>query len=855
MSRSSTSRLSTLATPPRAARPRTAVVPAAGRAGALVFTAAVAAAVLPHTLAVAQAPAVSTPAPSSRDAGAIRGRVTTPDGAPLADVLIVVQPVDRAAGSPGTDPSARRATMTDAAGRYTVAGLAPGAYTVTARRVGLAEQSRGVTVTTSVADAEFRLTARAAVIAPVVVSAARERQRRAEASATIDVLDGAEVRLARAAHPAQVMKRLPGVYVSQLSGEGSSVAIRQPITTKPMYLYLEDGIPTRATGFFNHNALYEVNIPQSGGIEVLKGPGTALYGSDAIGGVINVLTRPAPATPGGEVSTEGGSYGYQRVLASGGGMTGGDGVRGDLNLTRVTGWREQNAYDRQSGTLRWDHTGEGGFTVRAVATGTHVSQNDAIAQDSAQFVARSTRNRSPLAYRRVTALRASAAVEKAAGATSVSLTPYLRRNVLALLPNWQLTYDPQVYATRSTSMGLLAKVRRDFGALPTGRPRARVIVGADFDYTPGSYTADSARLFRRGTGSATVYDSAQTTRRLYDYRVTYRGASPYAQVELVPLPRLAGLRVDAGARYDVTGYVYRTHLAPTQTGRWRIPENTTRDYQRLSPKLGLTYEASPALGVFGSYRAGFRAPGQGQLFTQGATANTMDLAPVKVGSYETGVRGQFGTRLGYTASAYDMTIRDDILTFTRADGVREVRNAGVTRHRGVETSVSALLVPALRLDVAYSTSRQRYVTYTPQAARPATATTAATPEISYAGLLIEQAPSQLGNALLTWSPRLLRGGRVAAEYTLTGRYVSGYFLDAASRPTAPKAYNGHQLWNLHANAQLTPGVELFGRVINVTNRTYAEVASFTFNDRVQPDQYTPGSPRTVFAGVRFAAQR
>lgn len=55
------------------------------------------------------------------------------------------------------------------------------------------------------------------------------------------------------------------MHVSDLSGEGHSMAIRQPITTKPMYLYLEDGIPTRATGFFNHNALYEVNIPQSGG--------------------------------------------------------------------------------------------------------------------------------------------------------------------------------------------------------------------------------------------------------------------------------------------------------------------------------------------------------------------------------------------------------------------------------------------------------------------------------------------------------------------------------------------------------------------------------------------------------------
>jgi outer membrane receptor protein involved in Fe transport len=244
--------------------------------------------------------------------------------------------------------------------------------------------------------------------------------------------------------------------------------MRQPITTKPMYLYLEDGIPTRATGFFNHNALYEVNLPQSGGLEVLKGPGTALYGSDAIGGVVNVLTRPAPARPTAEVSTEGGAFGYQRLLATGGGMVGGDGVRADLNLTRVAGWRERNAYERQSGTVRWDHTGDAGLTVRAVVTGTRVDQNDAIAQDSAQFAERSALNRSPLAYRRVTALRASAAVEKTHGPTSWGLTPYVRRNVLSLLPNWQLTFDPQVYRTRSTSVGLLAQ-----GAARPGRARRR----------------------------------------------------------------------------------------------------------------------------------------------------------------------------------------------------------------------------------------------------------------------------------------------------------------------------------------------------------------------------------------------
>ncbi|MDF1505949.1 TonB-dependent receptor [Roseisolibacter sp. H3M3-2] len=771
----------------------------------------------------AQAPASSPAASQPARDGTVEGRVTTPAGVPLGDVMVLLQ------GAAGSTP---RGAMTDEAGRFAVRGVPAGRYTLVARRVGLGEARRELEVGAAGVRADLTLVEQATVVAPVVVSATRETQRRAEASATIDVLDGAEVRLARAAHPAQVLKRVPGVYVSQLSGEGHSMAIRQPITTKPMYLYLEDGIPTRATGFFNHNALYEVNIPQSGGIEVLKGPGTALYGSDAIGGVVNVLTRPAPAAPSVEVATEGGGYGYGRVLASGGTTRGRDGVRADLNLTRMDGWRDRNAYDRQSATLRWDHFGNDGLTVRTTVTGTRVDQNDAIAQDSAQFARRDPLNRSPLAYRQVRAVRGATTVERQTERASWSVAPYVRYNQLDLLPNWQLTFDPQAWATTSTSYGLLAKARRDLPGL-----RAKLIAGADLDLTPGSYRADSLRLFRSGSGVALRYDSAQATRAVYDYDVTYRQASPYVQAEVAPTARL---RIDAGARYDWMAYDYTTNLAPTQAGRWRVPENTSRTYTRLSPKVGVTYEASPALGVFASWRAGFRAPGQGQLFTQGTTANTVDLKPVKVASSEVGLRGQLGRRVLYQASAYDMTIRDDILTFTRPDGLREARNAGTTRHRGVEASAGAMLLPTLKLDLSWSVSAQRYVTYAP------------TPAISYAGLDVEQAPTQLGNALLSWSPRALRGGRLAAEWSHTGSYVAGYFLDAQSRPTAPKAYGGHDVLHLHANAQLTRHVELFGRVLNLTDRTYAELAGFTFNDRVQPDQFTPGAPRTVYAGLRYA---
>ena len=351
------------------------------------------------------------------------------------------------------------------------------------------------------------------VLTATVVTASRERQKRTQTSVTIDALSGAEIARTKPAHPAELLNRIAGVHVSELSAEGHSTAIRQPLTTKPMYLYLEDGVPTRATGFFNHNGLYEVNVPQAGGIEVMKGPGTALYGSDAIGGIVNVLTKPAGARPSLDAAFEGGSDGYGRLLASGAFRTSRNAVRADLNLTRSTGWRDVADYDRASGTVRWDAYSASGWSARTVATVTSVDQHDVPTVTGALFDARSPINLAPIATRNVRALRVSTAFEKEDDGTLWTITPYVRRDVLGILPSWQLSYDPQVWDTRNSSAGALLKMRRDVAPL-----HAQVIVGTDLDYSPGSFTAVQALVARSAAanGAATAYPSYTRGAAQYD---------------------------------------------------------------------------------------------------------------------------------------------------------------------------------------------------------------------------------------------------------------------------------------------------------------------------------------------------
>jgi outer membrane receptor protein involved in Fe transport len=741
---------------------------------------------------------------------ALSGRVVSAETAePLSDVLIRLE-------------ATTRATVTGADGRFTFSPVPAGPYVLVAQRLGLATERRELRVGDDGTPAlEIIMREEATVIAPVVVSATREHRRRAEGSVTIDALDGAEVRRTRATHPAGIMNRLAGVHVSELSGEGHSMAIRQPITTKPMYLFLEDGVPTRPTGFFNHNALYEVNIPQSGGIEV-KGPGTALYGSDAIGGVINVLTRPAPATPSVEALVEGGTFGYRRVLASGGLTTGGHGLRADLNVTHSDNWKEQAPFDRQSATIRWDAPIGSRWSAKTIVTGSRIDQQDVPAISRAQFTADPALNTAPIAYRRVRAFRVSSELQREAGRTLWTVTPFARINRMELLPSWQIAFDPQTWDTRNASVGLLAKWRRDFIPL-----RARIIVGADLDVSPGSFVAKRAIVSRASPSAPwTSYTDGETQ---YDYDVTYQQASPYVHLELSPLPRV---RVDAGVRADVARYRYENALSALDTGAHRRPASTTTRYDDISSKLGATVEVARWLNVFGSYRQGFRAPSQGQLFQQNAAANTVGLEPVRVASHEAGVRGEIGRRVVYQLSGYDMTIRDDILTYQSGPTTREAVNAGKTRHKGIEMSAGVALATTLRFDASYALGSHRYVEW-------AVGTTS-----TFSGHRIEQAPRELGSAVLGWSPRALRGGRLAIEWARMGRY--------AMNPENTRTYGGHEFATVHGNVFLRPGVELFGRLSNVFDRQYAELAAF---DRFRGEEITPGAPRALNVGARVSWPR
>ncbi|MEX2572479.1 MAG: TonB-dependent receptor [Gemmatimonadota bacterium] len=738
--------------------------------------------------------------------GTVQGRVTSADdGAPLPGVRVYVE---------GTT----RGGLTGERGAFRLDDVPAGERVVVFQVLGHRTERRPVTLSAGDALAvDVQMSAEALPIAGVVVSATREAQSLAQTAATVGVVQSSEIRQARPTHPSEIMGKIPGVWVNVTAGEGHATAIRQPLTTDPVYLFLEDGVPTRSTGFFNHNALYEINLPQAERIEVIKGPSSALYGSDAIGGTINVETRPAVAAPGLEATTEVGANGYLRLLGSYAHTTDADGLRGDLNLTRTDGWRDGTAYDRQGATLRWDRALSGGQSLKTVAAFSRIDQQTAGSSRLPEqaFLDNPTLNLTPVSFREVAAARLSTEYERAGASSLLSVTPFARYNAMDILPNWSLSYDPAIWETSNRSLGVLAKFRRDFDPL-----QSRVIVGLDVDWSPGEHFERRIDPFRDG-GVFTDYTTGDV---LYDYDVTFLGVSPYLHAETSPTERL---RVTAGLRFDRIGYDYENRLTAEQSGSHRRPASTSVRYSEASPKLGATFDLGSGASVFVSYSQGFRAPSESQLFRQGVAVNTVGLEPVEATNYEAGLRGSIAGRFTYDLAAYSMTKTNDILDFQRADDVRETQNAGGTLHRGIELGLGVALPADLTLRTAMSIMRHTYETWRPNAGT------------DFSGNEIENGPRTMANTSLAWAPDGPAGPRVELESV----YQGGYWLNAENT----ERYDGHHLVNLSANWPVHPTVAVFGKLKNVMDETYAESAGYSaFRGR----EFAPGLPRTLYVGAQ-----
>lgn len=670
-------------------------------------------------------------------------------------------------------------------------------------------------------------------LAPIVVTATRETKLTHEVSDTISVVTATDIQRISPTHPSELVNRYPGVHVNNLGGEGHMTAIRQPLTTKGVYLFLEDGISTRPTGLFNHNGLYEINLPQADRIEITKGPGSALYGSDSIGGIIHSMTKPSPSRTEITIHPERASFGWNRWLLSVGGPINDDiGTRVNVNITNNDGYRDSSSYRRISATGRLDGFINDATQFKTIVSITKVNQSGVSSLEKDDYLNNPIVNayHQDVGRRLVDALRVSTEFSYQPNASQLhTLTPFFRNNQMKLMPSWMLGYDPNDRNYAFQSYGLMAKSRFK---LPDSS--LEFISGIDFDYSPATYTEIRIEPIE---SDGIITNTSPTGRTNYNYDANQLSVSPYVHGEWQVLKKL---RLMSGLRYDyflvdytdnLSSSVQETQSVGDQFTHYRPPSQTIT-HSHLSPKLGAIYQLLDRHQVYANARHSFRVPSIGQLFRSGSTENTTGLKPVKTNSFDFGLRGDPFYWLSYDITIYSMIVYDDIVNYI--DGTdRNVTNAGKTTHRGIELGLTATMSEEWRIKTAWTLTDQTYNDYTALVGYP-------TKEINYSGNTVARAPQAMANMSIEYRPNYLPTSHVEFEWD----HLGAYYTDETNTQTYP----GHSLFNVRLNVDLTNSTQLVAKVMNITDERYSTYTS----NRVGDDaiQYRPGLPRQFYLGVK-----
>jgi iron complex outermembrane recepter protein len=683
------------------------------------------------------------------------------------------------------------------------------------------------TLTRNVASAETGLTVylEAAVLdlQPVVVSASREQQSRTEAPVAISSVPARRLEEMKPTMLSQVLNQVPGVHMTDLGNEQHNMSIRQPLSYKGLFVYLEDGIPIRPTGVFNHNALIEINMASLDGLEVVRGPSSALYGSNAVGGAVNFITPRPTLSPSGSAKVQGDNYGYRRGDFAASTTFGELGVYGGGYLARQRdGWAEHSDFDKNSLTLRADY----GFTSTTNLTATF-SSNFLDAEtvgglDSLNFYEQGYTTLHTFTYRKVESARARATLSHVWGTQGATdFTVFARRNAVGQLPHYRIRnnfQDPsqasgEINEDSYRSLGLDVQHEQYLGFLD-----ARFIAGATLDRSPNSFYAQFIDIQRNpDTGRYVSYTEGDTL--LTDYDVGLLNAGGYVQLDINPLERL---KLVSSLRYDRIEYRFDNHLPPSAFSG--APDATDR-FNRLSPRIGLTYDLGAGRGLYANYSRGFVPPEVSELY-RGVKVPV--LKPATFDSYEAGGwLAALDGRLYVDVSLYQMIGRNEIISVRFEDDSFGNANAGRTRHRGVEYAATYTPVQDLSLRFGGTNAEHLFVRHEDQGN-------------VYDGNEMDAAPNWIANAEAVYRPRFLRDARIALEW----QHLGPYYMD----PANTKEYEGYDLFNLRLG-YTWQGVEVWANVENLTDKLYANIASKTRFGQ----SYTPGGGRSVTFGIGYRA--
>jgi iron complex outermembrane receptor protein len=182
-----------------------------------------------------------------------------------------------------------------------------------------------------------------------IATGSQQQLRRAPAVAT--VITSEDILAMGAVDLDQVLEGVPGIHVSRSANNYNPIYVIRGIYSQynPQVLMLQNGIPVTTTQQGNRGSAWAgLPLENVARIEIIRGPGSALYGADAYAGVINIITKTAADVQGTEVGLRVGSFQSRDAWIQHGGKAGPIDVAAYLRVGRTDGFREIMSADAQS---------------------------------------------------------------------------------------------------------------------------------------------------------------------------------------------------------------------------------------------------------------------------------------------------------------------------------------------------------------------------------------------------------------------------------------------------------------------------------------------------------------------------
>ncbi len=667
----------------------------------------------------------------------------------------------------------------------------------------------------------------------VVVSGSRTETKLSETPVSIGSVNRSQWDQDKVKSVGEMINRIPGVFWNDLGNEQHSMAIRQPISTNAVYQYLEDGIPIRPLGVFNHNSLNETNMNGSSAVEVVKGAASSLYGSNAVGGAVNFLTQKPSRSPTGYFGfRQDHTDGFYRFDTGASNTWGNLGLRFSHYTSERdhTNWQQYSGGKKDSFTLRGDYELSATSWLRASLVHTNLDTDTAGSLFENDYRTNPGKSINTFTWRKDKTTRANVAWEGETTRKGVTtVTFFARNNDHGQLPAYTIsgcsgaTCRGTINNNHVESLGMDVKHVQGLDWAS-----ARLVTGVYIDRSQNDYVSDNLKVTRdavSGVYKSYSLNNAASPSGVRDYGAGIANDALFAQLEFTPAK---DFRVVAGGRYDTITYDFVNHLVPS--ANFGAP-NETRSFSRVSPKLGATYALSNAQSLYANLSQGFTPPEVSQLY--GKTA-IPDLKPSVYNNQEIGWRALLANNIRLDSALYQLEGQDTIVSYTSEVGDSFNKNAGKTRSRGIELSLSQQLAQwDWRLGATWA--KHEFVNYLVSAKAGAIE--------DYSGKFMPQAPAHTINAQVGWN--FTPDSRIALGVVKQGRYWMNNLNTVR--------YEGHTLLNLTTSHKLQGGLEVWGQVRNLTDERYADSASSSFkggafNPNTQ-NTYSPGAPRSVMVGV------